>query len=82
LLVNGSAEIRIEVKMRKDWWPALALTVFVGASVGACSQDPVKPDRAPVIASLVAYPDSMGPSVSAVVVCTASDPDGDILVYD
>src|SRR5437899_2680394 len=36
----------------------------------------------PVITAMVALPDTIGPSDSTVVVCTASDPDGDSLVYD
>jgi hypothetical protein len=36
----------------------------------------------PLIASLVAFPDIIGPSDSMIVVCEAGDPDGDALVYD
>jgi hypothetical protein len=44
---------------------------------------PVLPtNHSPVLTNLVAFPDTMGPSDSTVVVCTASDPDGDTLVYD
>ncbi len=39
-------------------------------------------NHAPVIDGLAAYPDTVGPSDSTVVVCTAHDVDGDRLVYD
>ena len=35
-----------------------------------------------MIHGLVAFPDTIGPSDSTIVVCTASDADGDTLVYD
>jgi hypothetical protein len=42
----------------------------------------VPTNHPPVIINLVAFPDTIGLSDSTVVVCTASDPDGDSLVYD
>lgn len=50
-----------------------------------CNDNPVggKPEnRSPVILSLTVFPDAIGPSDSAIVICNAYDPDGDTLVYD
>ena len=48
------------------------------------SRPPVPPasNHSPVIDSLVAYSDTIGPSDSSLVVCFARDSDGDSLVYD
>lgn len=51
----------------------------------SCDDNPVdsKPEnRRPVILSLTVFPEVIGPSDSAIVVCNAFDPDGDTLVYD
>ena len=51
-----------------------------------CNDNPVKSEksenRSPILFSLVAFPDTIGRSDSAIVVCDAMDPDGDTLVYD
>jgi len=39
-------------------------------------------DRRPIISSVVANPSSIGPADSTTVVCTATDPDNDVLVFD
>jgi len=39
-------------------------------------------NHAPVIDSMSATPDTIGPSDSTIVFCLAHDPDGDSLVYD
>ena len=36
----------------------------------------------PVIFSLLAFPDTIGPTDSVIVICNATDPDADTLVYD
>ena len=58
----------------------LAMAVIVAA----CSTTtPLQPgNRAPVVQSLMVFPTTIGPSDSAVVVCVATDEDGDTLVYD
>jgi hypothetical protein len=40
------------------------------------------PNHSPVIDDLIAFPDTIAPSDSTVVMCSATDPDGDSLVYD
>lgn len=57
---------------------ALGLTV-----IGCNGDDPVSPlNRNPVILSLATFPDTLSRLDSAIVVCGASDPDADPLVYD
>ena len=63
---------------------ATALALALAACVAAC--DPTTPlepvNRSPVVQSLVAFPTTIGPGDSAIVVCGATDSDGDTLVYD
>ncbi len=48
-----------------------------------CDDNPVKPEnRSPVILSLTAFPEVVKPNDSLIVICNATDPDGDTLVYD
>ena len=63
----------------------LVLSAFVFSALNGCKQNPVdaKPEnRSPVILSLTVFPDVVKPSDSLIVVCNATDPDGDTLVYD
>jgi len=49
----------------------------------SCEDDPVKPENHhPIIKSLTAFPDVVNPNDSLIVICNASDSDGDTLVYD
>ena len=56
--------------------------------LAGCNEEPPRPtplipqNHPPVITGLEAFPDTIGPSDSVVVVCSATDPDGDSLVYD
>lgn len=61
-----------------------ALIVTALSVLSACDgKDPVRPgNRAPIMISLLTFPGSIGPSDSAIVVCDATDPDGDSLRYD
>lgn len=71
--------------MRRDGLPLLLLALVTVTSLAACEDaDPVSPprNRAPVIHSLTVYPAEITPLDSVTVSCTASDPDGDTLVYD
>jgi len=63
---------------------AVVLSLALAACVAACDMStPLQPvNRSPVIQSLVAFPTTIGPGDSAIVVCGATDPDGDTLVYD
>ena len=62
---------------------AATVLVLVLAALGGCGSDPVQPaNRGPVIRSLVAFPEIIGPSDSLIVFCDADDPDGDSLYYD
>ena len=48
-----------------------------------CDDNPVKSENHhPVILSLTAFPDIIGPQDSVIIICNAYDPDGDTLVYD
>ena len=58
--------------------------VFAMSVLAGCKDDnPASPgNRSPVISRVTIFPEVVGPSDSLVVVCSASDPDGDSLVYD
>jgi hypothetical protein len=63
------------------------LVLAVGLAVCAAACDNYTPlkviaNRSPAVQSLVAFPTTIRPGDSAVVVCGATDPDGDTLVYD
>jgi hypothetical protein len=48
-----------------------------------CEEDPVAPqNRNPVILSLTVFPNTISSTDSAIVVCNATDPDANALVYD
>ena len=62
---------------------ALLLLLLVGAcKKGHITGPPPLQNHNPQILSLWAFPNSIGPTDSMVVVCQASDEDGDSLVYD
>ena len=82
---QGWDEVVGGVKMKRSRLRALSLFVVLGVSAVACGHDPVKPvptNHNPIVSSLVLFPAAIGSSDSAIAVCTASDPDGDSLVYD
>ena len=62
------------------------LALALGATIVGCSKKnptaPAPENHNPVISSVVLFPQTIGPGDSVIVVCTASDPDGDSLVYD
>jgi hypothetical protein len=62
----------------------VTLVALLLATVGACgANNPARPvNHNPITSSVVLFPEAIGPSDSAVVVCTATDPDGDSLLYD
>ena len=61
---------------------AVVLLVF-GPGTGACRKYTTQPIyRRPVISSVVAFPTTLGPGDSTMITVTASDPNGDSLVYD
>ena len=69
------------------WNPCHLLmpALLLGVTAGACRHSSVAPipvNHPPLISSITLFPLSIGPSDSAIVVCTATDPDGDTLVYD
>lgn len=58
------------------------LTIFFLLNI-SCDENPVKQENhSPIISSLIAFPQTISPSDSLIVICYASDPDGDTLVYD
>jgi len=64
----------------------LSAVLLLEAALSGCQQPTTPPvyrrNNAPVVEALVAFPDTIGPSDSTIVACTASDADGDSLVYD
>jgi hypothetical protein len=69
--------------MKLRYRPGLVALLF-GATLGACdSAKPLRPvNYDPVVRSLTVFPAIIAPGDSAIVVCEASDPDGDTLVFD
>lgn len=65
-------------------WQLPAL--IFGATLCMCSCGPKTPlqpvNRSPVIHSLQAFPTTIGPGDSAIVICLATDADGDTLRYE
>ena len=64
----------------------LYIAVMILSLRFGCKDNPVKPDkpenRSPVIFSVTVFPEIIGPSDSAIVICNAMDPNADTLVYD
>jgi hypothetical protein len=62
------------------------IALILSTAIAGCQKDGVTPPKpmnhSPVIDSIIAVPDSLGPSDSTIVSCFASDIDGDTLVYD
>lgn len=67
------------MKLGGGWWA----TLWAAAVTAACT-DPAKPPQnsSPVILSLTAFPGVACLGDSVLVVCQATDPDNDTLVYD
>jgi hypothetical protein len=66
----------------RAWLNAVFLLVSV-LGTGACRKYVTYPIyRRPVISSVVAFPTVLGPGDSTMVTVSATDPDGDSLVYD
>lgn len=61
----------------------IVLLLFVTSNISCNNENPVKPENHdPIILSLTVFPEVIGISDSAIVVCDAMDPDGDTLVFD
>ena len=62
--------------------PLLGLCVLT--CMTSCGEKtPLQPvNRSPVVQSLIAFPAALSPGDSAVVVCQATDPDGERVVFD
>ena len=61
----------------------LVLVRAFAAAIGACEEYATRPvNRYPIITSIVAFPTVLRLGDSTIVTVTASDPDGDTLVYD
>ena len=62
--------------------PTLILVAMLCLS-GCGAETPLAPaNHSPVVLSLIAFPTTIGPGDSAIVVCTATDADGDTVVFD
>ena len=80
LRVPGTGERR---PFRRASTLATLAVLLLPATSGCGSDDPVRPvNREPVITQAIIFPASIGATDSAIVVLTATDPDGDPLVYD
>lgn len=61
------------------------LSVFALLNIICCNDNPVdgkSENHSPVIFSVVVFPEVVKPSDSLIVICNATDSDGDTLVYD
>jgi hypothetical protein len=62
------------------------MLVLLLLGINSCKNNPVdlegRQNRSPVLHSVVLFPGVVAPNDSLIVVCDASDPDGDTLVYD
>lgn len=62
------------------------IIVIILIGIYSCNENPVKSDEEknnnPIISSLTVFPKIVNPSDSLIVVCNATEPDGDTLVYD
>ena len=63
---------------------ASALSLCALAALSSCGEKlPLQPvNRSPVVQSLIAFPTSVSPGDSVIIVCHATDPDGDTLSFD
>lgn len=68
------------MKLGGVWWA----TLWAAAIAASCAEDPATPPQngSPVILSLTAFPGVACLGDSILVVCQATDPDNDTLVYD
>lgn len=65
--------------------PQTYVLLILGGMIcmSSCVRTPLRPvNRSPVVQSLVAFPTNISPGDSAVVVCHATDPDGDPVEFD
>jgi hypothetical protein len=77
------ARPRIPVRGASTLLLAAIIQVALSGCHGQSPNRPIYPhNHAPLLDSLIAIPDTIGPSDSTVVTCFARDPDGDPLVYD
>jgi hypothetical protein len=68
--------------MRMRLWLAAVTALVFMLGAGACRKYVTEPvTRRPVITSIVAFPTVLGPGDSTLVTVTATDPDGDVLMY-
>jgi hypothetical protein len=69
--------------MRRTAWLAATFVLLVAFGAASCRKYVAEPIyRRPHITSVVAVPNTLGPGDSTVITVTATDPDGDRLVYD
>ena len=68
--------------LRRAVMTALVLAACLGACRTPTPLEPTYRDQSPVVQSLTAFPTTLAPGDSAIVVCTATDPDGDTLYFD
>ena len=65
-------------------WQLLTLILGTALCMSGCgAATPLVPgNNSPVVQSLMVFPTTLGPGDSAIVVCTATDADGDVVVFD
>ena len=69
--------------MKAAAWKTVALVLAVAACAGACARFPTRAVyRSPAISSVAWFPQIIGQGDSLLVTISATDPDGDELLYD
>ena len=67
--------------MKHGNWTRAVLVLAVAAGMGACEYPTRPTHHSPVISSMVAFPQVLGPGESTLVTVNAFSPDGDSLDY-
>lgn len=86
MILRHGVTMRNMIRARLPFALSLLIIVFICS----CNKQPIRPtpsiylptNHSPILDSLIAVPDTIGPSDSVVVHCYAREPDGDSLFYD
>ena len=69
--------------LRTCWWLGILVAAVAFAMSGCGEEIPLQPvNHSPIVQSLTAFPTTIGLGDSAVVICAATDVDGDTLMFD
>lgn len=82
MLHSSRAQLRAAMFTHRIW-PTLLAALAIMLLASCDNSSPVIPNNGtPTILALTVFPHDIGRSDSAIVVCNANDPDGDVLRYD